>query len=311
MSVEEKNNKRTFNRRGFMAVGGAFALAGLGLGTGALWSQRDTITDEIVSSGNLDISQGLKTAYIANAPNPSTNADAFPSSFFKMESGDPHSSIVSSYGTPSWIIDYDFAAEGDNLEATVQPQIEINEDVMLPFKSPDDTRSDDEFLGSLSIIAFITPRIEHADLVEQNYEPSNGSLKVLMNDQPVLYQSIIGRTTYESIVESGEIPDLEENTFKNNILIPGAVLSYEDATGEDVDELDPDGTLRVFSGNVIGSTSGNNVVSSFNLPKGSSEISMILTLFNGFDNLDFKDSVIELNDCVSVRFETKQIRRGL
>lgn len=310
MSVEEKNNKRTFNRRGFMAVGGAFALAGLGLGTGALWSQRDTITDAIVSSGNLDISQGLKTAYITNTPNPSTNAGASPFSFFKMESGDPHSSIASSYGTPSWIIDYDFAAEGDNLEATVQPQIEINEDVMLPFKSPDDTRSDDEFLGSLSINAFITPRIEHADLVEQNYDFSNG-VKILMNDQPVLYQNLTGRATYESIVESGEIPDLEENTFKNNILIPGAGLSYEDATGEDVDELDPDGTLRVFSGNVIGSVGGTNVVSSFNLPKGSSEISMILTLSTGFDNLDFKDSVIELNDCISVRFETKQIRRGL
>lgn len=310
MSVEEKNNKRTFNRRGFMAVGGAFALASLGLGTGALWSQRDTITDAIVSSGNLDISQGLKTAYITNAPNPSTNAGASPLSFFKMESGDPHASIISPYGTPSWIIDYDFAAEGDNLEATVQPQIEINEDVMLPFKSPDDTRSDDEFLGSLSINAFITPRIEHTDLVERKYDFSNG-VKILMNDQPVLYRSITGRTTYEGIVESGEIPDLEENTFKNNILVPGAALSYEDATGEDVDELDPDGTLRVFSGNLIGSVSGTNVVSSFNLPKGSSEISMILALSTGFDNLDFKDSVIELNDCVSVRFETKQIRRGL
>lgn len=313
---QNMNSKPLLSRRGLMTAGGIFAVAGLGVGTGALWKASDGFTGDIVSSGRLDVTQGATTPYVTSLN--ATNVDKPTLSlndYIKMESGDPHIGPGSSHGAPAWATDFAFYNEGENIDAVIIPELIINEEKLLQYFTIDTVPGSptlDQIKDSLFINTSFASQMEHADYITTAVEVSDdGIMKQTLNNNEVLHLAQYSSLLYNAFLD--EIPDYDSKSQENVVLIStDSVLSYEDAMGPNVDDLDPTGEKRKFSGNIIGDYAGIYKISeSFNIPRGTSSITVLVAVSGGLYERYIKDSVFQFSDLINLKMNIKQVRRGV
>jgi len=310
---KETSDKRLMTRRGLFAAGGIFTLAGLGAGTGALWKASNGFNDDIVVSGSLDISRGLTTSYIGNAPNPNQQNSVSDANFYKMDSNaDPSVGAFQGSGSPAWLTDFTVSAEGENVDSFIVPKTSVNSEVLLENFNPEEYGvSGSTFVNNFIVISYLFPRINHEDtLVAGAVNTDYGYINTI-NDALISQAIVYSYSQYNNIAQSGAIPDFEQETPENIVIIAQNALSYEDTQGENLEEIDPTGERRLFSGNEIGVYQGQRYSGSINMERGINEFTILSQLYNtNPDNIYFHDAITDLNNVFEFGFDIQQVRRG-
>lgn len=296
------SEKNTVNRRTLLLGGGAaLGIAGLGIGTGALWNVTDGFTQSPIQSGEMDVETGDTTLYF-DGVDPEANPEEAPNyetnDFYKLNAERAQASLRAGH-SPIWVTDFNFVAVGDNLQAIAYPTLTIDT-ALLTAHLEEDEKAD--YLASLEVVSEVYGQFEHVDHITHEL---NADDVYVANDNQMLYQVIHNTARYDDVVSS--LPDVADR-YADQVFFKEYALTYEEANGGSADTLDPDGTLREFSANVYGDFGDDVVAESMNVPLGDSAVTVV-TYLRGIDySTGFGAGITQVNDAVNLSWNMEQMR---